>query len=500
MPDCNRERSDGELRRLRPSFILTLSFVFAFALLTGLLGGCASGPTADAGGVETAEASTSTDTLTLSAASRRLQIESFETVYTTVRDRHWDVERVGAPWTARYEELRPQLDTVRSQAEARAVMNTLLGSLEQSHFGVFPGPTNEEELVPVGDPRAVLAPTPATSTKVPEPAPEAAPSGAGDEDNEGFPGFASQIVEDRLMVTRVAENTPASRAGVQVGWEVLRVEDRPATAMIAEVGKGSDRPYSELRALRAAAAFVAGPRDTVRPLLFLDRQGRRRDVEIRMIAPEGEVFRMGEQLALPTRTETRDLPGGVAYFALSAFGNPAPVMKEFGTMLQERPDAPGVVIDLRGNPGGLGAMASGLAGFFVDEKGQGLGSMIMRSGALRFVIFPRAETFPGRVAVLIDGASASTSEIFAGGLKDIGRARIFGTTTAGAVLPSEISTLPNGDGFQFATADFETPAGTRLEGRGAHPDVTISHSVEALRRGEDRALEAARLWILSSDS
>lgn len=432
--------------------------------------------------------------VTLSEESRAVQMESFDTVYETVRDRHWDEARVGAAWRASYEALRPRLQTVNSQREARVLMNELLDTLGQSHFGVFAGPTNKEVLVGGDDPQAPVA-----SGAKPATAPDSQPS-ASDDTSEGFAGFIVTVVEERVMVTRVAEHSPAARAGLQLGWEVLAVDGKPISPIVAENRPDEGELFGRLKAQRAVTRFITGPRDTVRTLRVLDRQERRRDVEIRMITPEGEAFRMGEQLSLPTRTETRTLDGDVLYFALSAFGNPAPVLKEFGALLSDNADAPGIVIDVRGNPGGIGAMASGLAGFFIEERGQHLGRMVMRGGTMKFIVFPRAETFAGRVAVLIDGGSASTSEIFAGGLQDLGRARVFGETTAGAVLPSEISTLPNGDGFQFATADFETPKGTRLEGRGAIPDVTVPPSVEALRRGEDRALEAARQWILASDS
>ena len=75
--------------------------------------------------------------------------------------------------------------------------------------------------------------------------------------------------------------------------------------------------------------------------------------------------------------------------------------------------------------------------------------MKMRETTLKFVIFPRPETYPGPLAILVDAGSASTSEILAGGLQDLKRARIFGDRTAGAALPSDIIRFPNGDGFQY---------------------------------------------------
>jgi carboxyl-terminal processing protease len=113
-----------------------------------------------------------------------------------------------------------------------------------------------------------------------------------------------------------------------------------------------------------------------------------------------------------------------------------------------------VILDLRGNPGGIGIMAMGIAGFFVADSGRQLGEMKMRGTTLKFAVFPRAVIYPGRVAILLDDGSASTTEMLAQGLQDLKRARVFGTRSAGAALPSDIIRLPNGDGFQYPTAGY----------------------------------------------
>ena len=88
-------------------------------------------------------------------------------------------------------------------------------------------------------------------------------------------------------------------------------------------------------------------------------------------------------------------------------------------------------------------MAMGMAGWLVDKPDERLGAMYLRDATLNFVINPRAEVFAGPVAILVDACSASTSEIFAGGLQDLHRARIFGTRSAAAALPSVIERLPS---------------------------------------------------------
>ena len=103
--------------------------------------------------------------------------------------------------------------------------------------------------------------------------------------------------------------------------------------------------------------------------------------------------------------------------------------------------------------------------------------------------------FLGPVAILMDGNSASTSEIMAGGLKDIGRARVFGTRSAAAALPSLIERLPNGDGFQYAIANYISEGGKPLEGLGVTPDEEVKLTREALLAGHDPVVDAALQWI-----
>jgi carboxyl-terminal processing protease len=157
--------------------------------------------------------------------------------------------------------------------------------------------------------------------------------------------------------------------------------------------------------------------------------------------------------------------------------------------------AKGFVIDLRGNPGGIGGMAMGAAGWFTPRKGLKLGTMAMRGATLNFVVSPRPNATDAPLAILVDECSASTTEIFAGGLQDLGRARIFGARTAGAALPSAFARLPNGDGFQYILADYVSEGGRRLEGAGVTPDEPAEPTQKELLAGRDPALELAAAWI-----
>jgi carboxyl-terminal processing protease len=158
-------------------------------------------------------------------------------------------------------------------------------------------------------------------------------------------------------------------------------------------------------------------------------------------------------------------------------------------------DCRGLVIDLRGNPGGIGGLATGVAGWFIGQAGRQLGAMQTRDTRVIFAVFPRPEPFRGPLAILVDACSASTSEIFAEGMKDLGRARVFGARTAGAALPSVFEKLPNGDGFQYAIASYVSFGGKSLEGSGVIPDEEIGIERRDLLEGRDAALEAAVSWI-----
>ena len=80
-------------------------------------------------------------------------------------------------------------------------------------------------------------------------------------------------------------------------------------------------------------------------------------------------------------------------------------------------------------------------------------------------------------------------------MKDLGRAHVLGTRTAGAALPSAIDRLPNGDGFQHALADYISEGGRPLEGVGVIPDVEVKLTREALLAGRDPVVDAAIEWI-----
>jgi carboxyl-terminal processing protease len=161
-------------------------------------------------------------------------------------------------------------------------------------------------------------------------------------------------------------------------------------------------------------------------------------------------------------------------------------------------DAQGLVIDLRGNPGGLAVMMSGVAGHLVAEPVL-LGRMQTRDGELAFRANPRLATpdgrrvppYTGKVAILVDELTGSTSECFAGALQDLGRARVFGRRTMGEALPALTKRLASGDVLMYVIGNFVTATGRSLEGEGVVPD----EDAPGPSAGRDGVLDAALRWL-----
>ena len=392
----------------------------------------------------------------LTAEQKQANLASFEFVWSTIRDKHWEQKPGGLDWEAIHQEYRPRAEAAASTDAMRAVVREMLGRLKQTHFAIFPAAVYQ-----------ILD-----------------ASGGG-----GWPGFEVRVLSGHVIVTETGISLTGS---VKPGWEVVQASGADLFPIVAKLE--TDPAIHALQLERAVAARLAGPVSALRPMVFADENGARVTRNIKLVPPRGEFSSFGNLPPQPVWFESKKL-GNAGYIRFNLFLDLVHVMQEFGEAVQQCAHCDGIVIDLRGNPGGIGGMAMGMAGWLVSQPGQQLGTMFMRGATLNFFINPRAEAYDGPVAVLVDGSSASTSEIFAGGLKDLHRARIFGTRTAAAALPSVITRLPNGDGFQYAVANYISTGGQALEANGVAPDVEVRLTREALLAGHDSVVDAALDWI-----
>ena len=403
----------------------------------------------------------------LTPEQRRLNLESFEYVWKTVRDKHWDPKLGGIDWQGVHDELRPRIEAAQTMQQAREVIATMLARLHETHFGVIPGDAYDSMGV--------------------------ADTG---EQGSGQTGIDLRILDGRAIVSRVDSDSTAHDAGVETGWEIQRIGKIEVPPLLARLNAVSPHSHlTDMLAARAVRSKLDGPLDSSVNVDFCDIHGRVVSKRLARRPESGKVTHFGFLPPMVVNFEERKLTGGAEYVHFNLFLQPDLVVTKFGEAVHACRHCPGVIVDLRGNPGGIGAMAMGMAGFLIGRQDQKLGTMYMRSLPIRFVIFPRPEVYDGPVAILVDGFTASTAEIFAGGLQDLRRARVFGERTAGAALPSVIERLPNGDGFQYAVANYVSESGRQLEGHGVIPDVEVPLDREALSEGRDPVLDAALGWL-----
>jgi carboxyl-terminal processing protease len=255
---------------------------------------------------------------------------------------------------------------------------------------------------------------------------------------------------------------------------------------------------------RAVETHLRGSSGTQIELTFQDGNSRNVAVKLEREPDAGEPARVGNlpTMAVRVESESRRTPNGKSA-GIIAFNVWMPsVDGRFQAAVDRLRSADGMVLDLRGNPGGLAAMLMGISGHFLTERTV-LGTMKTRETQLRFTANPRQVSaagervapFGGPVAILVDSLTGSASECFAGGMQSIGRARVFGQSSMGQALPAVFDRLPNGDTLIHAYGDFVTADGTRLEGRGVVPDEEVPLTRQDLLAGRDATLERALHWI-----
>ncbi|QQS49127.1 MAG: hypothetical protein IPM66_11125 [Acidobacteriota bacterium] len=396
---------------------------------------------------------------------------TFDDCWGKVRDTHFDPTFGGVDWEDVRRRYEPRLAGLRNEIELYRLLQQMLGELGQSHFNIIP-------------PEAVVA----SETK-------AAPTAAI--------GIDLRVIGDRVTISRVEKESTAAAAGLRPGFIISQVGSLEIDKLWTQMASS---PESEERKsfglVRKVLGEIGGDPETTVRIAYLDGRNRPGEAVVRREKLKGELSPpIGNFPPQYTEYEAIRLPGNVGYIRFNVFSTP--VMGKVREAIRgfSAADNPvtGIIFDLRGNPGGLGGMAPGIAGMLTTEPGS-LGTMKSRSTELKFAFFPQQRAFTGPVAILIDGMSASTSEIFAAGMQEIGRASVIGERSMGAALPSYIHKLPTGALLQYAIADFRTPKGVLIEGRGVVPDRVIGLDREILLAGRDAHLEAALDYIKKRSS
>ena len=260
-----------------------------------------------------------------------------------------------------------------------------------------------------------------------------------------FEGIGAYVaVEDgQIVIIAPIADSPAERAGIRAGDVILEIDGRSTSGM----------------SLAEAVLNIQGPKGTVVTLSVL-HQGETEPEETEIVRAEIELpsvrFEMREDIAYIN----------ITYFSERTAGELAPVLKDVNQQ------AVGIILDLRSNPGGLLESVIDVAGFFlkegvvvdvVDNEGKHAASSVR----------PSEITTDLSLVVLVDGYSASGSEVLAGALQDHGRATIAGAKTFGKGSVNILRQLKDGSGLYITTARWLTPDGRLIEGEGLYPDYEL---------------------------
>ena len=287
----------------------------------------------------------------------------------------------------------------------------------------------------------------------------------GTVDKDGASSSCSDLGPDcRMAIVAPLKDSPAERAGLKAGDVITAIDGRPVDGSTLDEARGK----------------VRGPKGTTLVLTIERGTAAPRDIAIvRAVIVNPEVA-----------TETL-ADGDVGYIKLSGFSDHA--SEQFQEAVKADVDAgrTKVILDLRGNPGGYVTAARDIASQFLPD-----GPIFWQEDADGSLVETLAKpggaaTDPGiQLVVLVDGGSASASEIVAGALHDRGRATLIGTKTFGKGTVQQWTQLEDDrGGFRLTIAKWLTPDKTWVHGTGIEPDVVVEQAPE--KPGDDPVLDAA---------
>lgn len=290
--------------------------------------------------------------------------------------------------------------------------------------------------------------------------------------NESFVGIGAQIgiKDDKLTVIAPLENSPASQAGIKSGDWIVTIND------VETIGMSVEEAVSKIRGEEGTEVK-----------LQISRKGLDALKEMKIIRKKITVDSVKWKIE----------DGNIMMISISTFNGDTNAL--FGNAIQDAlsKNVKGIILDLRSNPGGLLTsavdVASAWVGYdqIVSEKGK------TSANTFNGVTAPRLNGIP--TVVLVDGGSASASEIVSGALQDYGYAKLVGTKTFGKGSVQDYQDLPDGSAIKITVAEWFTPKGRNINKTGIEPDIKVEFDQDAYKKNQhDNQKQTARDILLGT--
>jgi carboxyl-terminal processing protease len=265
------------------------------------------------------------------------------------------------------------------------------------------------------------------------------------------------------MVVAPIAGSPAEEAGIRSGDKILEINGEPTSEM----------------SLIEATLKIRGKEGTKVKLLVLHR-GEDIPIEIEVIRAE---------IDLPS-VDWEMLPENIAHLGITNFSGRTDY--EFASALEdiESQGATAIVLDLRDNPGGMLNAAVSVASQFLEE-GLVLYTVDSEGERTNWEVKPEGLALDTPLAVLVNGGSASASEVVAGALQDNQRGPIIGVKTLGKGSVNRVHQLSNGGALYITYARWFTPSGGQIDEEGIIPDIEVEMTAEDVENDRDPQLEQA---------
>ena len=351
----------------------------------------------------------------------------FDSTWKTIRDNYYDANLNKQLWSRWREHYH---DKIKTDEDAKVAIDTMLASLNDPYSKYMDKTEYSEQNNSI---------------------------------NSKITGIGVNISSQagKIHIENVMEGTPAQFANLLPGDIIIAVDDKEVNGLtiseVAQLVRGIENSFVNITILRGQNK--------------LTKRVMRKEIKIKTV-------------------KSSILDKSIGYIQITSFvGSTTP--NEFLDALEKTKNTEGLILDLRGNTGGLLPNAVFIANLFIPSGN--IVSIVGRNGYKYDINAQNTDyNIEKPTIVLVDGNSASASEILSGALKDYNKAKLLGTRTYGKGMVQKIIPLPNETGLNLTIAKYLTPKGHDINKKGIIPDILVEFNIKDVKSNNDIQLQTAK--------